>query len=106
MRDEMWRLPYALITIYRRWISPLLPSTCRFHPSCSAYGAESYATHGFRRGSWLTLRRICRCHPWHPGGYDPVPPRSVPNSASGRASVASPPVGLTSPPTPGDSAHG
>lgn len=69
----MWRLPYFLIQVYRRLVSPVLPSTCRFHPSCSAYGAEAYRRHGFFRGTWLTLRRIARCHPWHPGGIDPVP---------------------------------
>jgi putative membrane protein insertion efficiency factor len=71
----MWRLPYLLILAYRRLVSPWLPSVCRFHPSCSAYGAEAFRTHGFGRGAWLTLRRLARCHPWHPGGVDPVPPR-------------------------------
>lgn len=69
----MWRLPYFLILGYRRLVSPLLPSTCRFYPTCSAYGAEAYRAHGFTRGTWLTLRRLARCHPWHPGGFDPVP---------------------------------
>jgi len=69
----MWRLPYFLILGYRRLVSPLLPSTCRFYPSCSVYGAEAYKVHGFFRGTWLTIRRIARCHPWHPGGVDPVP---------------------------------
>lgn len=71
----MWRLPYLLILAYRRLLSPWLPSVCRFHPSCSAYSAEAFRTHGFGRGAWLTLRRLARCHPWHPGGVDPVPPR-------------------------------
>lgn len=71
----MWRLPYLLILAYRRVLSPLLPNVCRFHPSCSAYGAEAFRTHGLGRGAWLTLRRLARCHPWHPGGLDPVPPR-------------------------------
>lgn len=83
----MWRLPYFLIQVYRRLVSPLLPNTCRFHPSCSAYGAEAYRVHGFLRGSWLTIRRIARCHPWHPGGLDPVP-------------------GAPQPDTNGDPAHG
>lgn len=69
----MWRLPYALIMVYRRWISPYTPATCRFHPTCSAYAAESLRHHGLLRGSWLAARRILRCHPWHPGGVDPVP---------------------------------
>ena len=71
----MWRLPYLLILLYRRVVSPWMPPVCRFHPSCSAYGAEAFRTHGFWRGLWLTLRRVTRCHPWHPGGVDPVPPR-------------------------------
>jgi putative membrane protein insertion efficiency factor len=70
----MWRLPYFLILGYRRLISPLLPDSCRFYPSCSAYGAEAYRVHGFLRGTWLTVRRVARCHPWHAGGEDPVPP--------------------------------
>jgi putative membrane protein insertion efficiency factor len=63
------------VGVYRRWISPLLPPSCRFHPSCSAYAAEALTVHGALRGSWLALRRLLRCGPWHPGGYDPVPPR-------------------------------
>ncbi|WP_026421799.1 membrane protein insertion efficiency factor YidD [Actinokineospora inagensis] len=59
---------------YRRWVSPLLPPACRFYPSCSEYAAEALTTHGALRGSWLALRRLLRCGPWHPGGLDPVPP--------------------------------
>ncbi|MEV6526175.1 membrane protein insertion efficiency factor YidD [Longispora sp. NPDC051575] len=62
------------IVAYRRWVSPALPARCRFHPSCSAYALEALATHGALRGAWLTLRRLLRCQPFHPGGYDPVPP--------------------------------
>ena len=63
------------VNFYRRWISPVLPPSCRFEPSCSAYAVEALTTHGALRGSWLTIRRLLRCGPWHPGGYDPVPPR-------------------------------
>jgi len=68
------RLLLRLIAFYRRWISPALGQRCRFSPSCSAYAAEAIAAHGALRGSWLAVRRIARCHPFHPGGHDPVPP--------------------------------
>ncbi len=61
-----------LVRIYQRIISPLLPQTCRFHPSCSAYSIEALREHGALRGTWMTLRRISRCHPLSAGGYDPV----------------------------------
>ena len=67
------RLLLALVAAYRRYVSPLLGERCRFAPSCSAYAAEALAVHGAARGSWLAVRRIARCHPFHPGGYDPVP---------------------------------
>lgn len=61
------------IAVYRRLISPLLPRSCRFYPSCSAFAAEAIDRYGAARGGWLALRRVLRCHPFHPGGYDPVP---------------------------------
>ncbi len=63
----------VLIRIWQLTLSPVLGSSCRFHPSCSAYGAEAIRRHGAARGSWLTLRRLSRCHPFHAGGLDPVP---------------------------------
>lgn len=66
------KLLLGLIAIYRYGISPLLGRRCRFYPSCSEYAREAIQLHGPWRGSWLALRRIGRCHPFHPGGYDPV----------------------------------
>ena len=65
----------GLIRGYQIAISPLLPAMCRFQPTCSHYAIAAIETHGMLKGSWLAAARICRCHPWHPGGYDPVPPR-------------------------------
>ena len=65
----------AFVSLYRRLISPLLPSTCRFHPSCSEYALGALREHGALRGSWLAIRRVGRCHPWNEGGLDPVPPK-------------------------------
>jgi putative membrane protein insertion efficiency factor len=64
----------GLITCYRWFLSPLLGPNCRFYPTCSSYALEAIQQHGALRGSWLAVRRIGRCHPWNPGGVDPVPP--------------------------------
>jgi putative membrane protein insertion efficiency factor len=80
-----------LLKAYRFAISPLYGQVCRFYPTCSAYALQAVTDHGALRGSWLAVRRVARCHPWNPGGYDPVPPRrgasaprhsSTPNSTS------------------------
>ncbi len=63
------------ISLYKRFISPVLPSACRFSPTCSMYTYEAIEVHGSAKGAWLGLRRILRCHPFHPGGHDPVPPK-------------------------------
>jgi putative membrane protein insertion efficiency factor len=62
-----------LVRGYQVVLGPMLPSACRFYPSCSVYAIEALERHGALRGSWLTIRRLARCHPFHPGGYDPVP---------------------------------
>jgi hypothetical protein len=63
----------GLLRIYQYAISPMLGRSCRFHPSCSEYAVEALERHGPFKGLWLAIRRVGRCHPWHPGGYDPVP---------------------------------
>jgi putative membrane protein insertion efficiency factor len=67
------RLLTAAVVAYRRYVSPVLPARCRFYPSCSAYAQEALAKHGALRGTALAVWRLLRCHPFHPGGYDPVP---------------------------------
>lgn len=66
------------ITLYRLCISPVLPPACRFYPTCSAYAEQAILRHGILYGTWLAARRLARCHPWSPGGYDPVPPPRTP----------------------------
>jgi len=62
-----------LIAAYRRWVSPLLPPACRFHPTCSDYASQAIRAHGPARGTALAIARVCRCHPFRAGGLDPVP---------------------------------
>jgi putative membrane protein insertion efficiency factor len=66
------KLVLFLIAAYRVLLSPLKPPTCRFHPTCSAYARDAILRHGLGQGCWLAVKRLSRCHPWHPGGYDPV----------------------------------
>ncbi|MBI5854196.1 MAG: membrane protein insertion efficiency factor YidD [Nitrospirae bacterium] len=68
----MRHLIMGFIRLYRYVISPALPPACRFAPTCSHYAEEAIERHGLLRGSWQALLRLLRCHPWHPGGYDPV----------------------------------
>jgi len=69
----------AVILGYQRFVSPLLPRSCRFHPTCSTYALTSVERFGVVRGGWLAIKRIARCNPFHPGGFDPVPETLRPN---------------------------
>ena len=69
------RLLIFLIRVYQLTLSRLIGPVCRFHPSCSHYAAECLARHGALKGSFLTVKRLAKCHPFHPGGYDPPPAR-------------------------------
>ncbi|HEX3335813.1 MAG TPA: membrane protein insertion efficiency factor YidD [Jatrophihabitans sp.] len=84
------RVLLAVIGFYRTAISPALPPSCRYTPSCSAYAAQAIDMHGAGRGSWLALRRLLRCHPFHAGGHDPVPPRVLPGGDVARLTSRSP----------------
>jgi putative membrane protein insertion efficiency factor len=66
------RAALGALAVYRALLSPLKPPTCRFYPSCSTYARDAILRYGLGRGSWLAAKRLARCHPWHPGGYDPV----------------------------------
>jgi hypothetical protein len=66
-----------LIAFYRKFISPLKPPSCRFYPTCSQYSMEAIQRFGALKGSWLSIRRIAKCHPFHPGGWDPVPQKNT-----------------------------
>lgn len=70
----MTRLAIKLIHVYRYLASPWVGNQCRFYPTCSHYAEEALKAHGFLKGGYLSARRLIKCHPWHPGGMDPVPP--------------------------------
>lgn len=74
----------GLIFLYKRLLSPFLPPSCRFHPSCSDYAREAIETHGVFSGVLLALKRLFRCHPFNPGGVDPVPPTFSASAPKGR----------------------
>ncbi|MCU0841036.1 MAG: membrane protein insertion efficiency factor YidD [Thiobacillaceae bacterium] len=69
------RLLIGLIRFYQYVLSPWLGNQCRFTPTCSEYARQAVLAHGALKGAWLAIRRVSRCHPWHPGGHDPIPPR-------------------------------
>jgi hypothetical protein len=71
--DRLARLLARILRGYHRWVSPALPPACRYWPTCSEYAAGAIERHGPWRGSWLGVRRVARCHPWHRGGLDLVP---------------------------------
>jgi putative membrane protein insertion efficiency factor len=78
----MNRLFVWLLRGYQLLVSPMFGPTCRFYPTCSNYAIEAVRTHGAARGAWLAMRRVCRCHPWHDGGVDLVPPRAQQHPSS------------------------
>jgi putative membrane protein insertion efficiency factor len=101
------RLLLAAVRFYQRAISPLFPPRCRFEPSCSAYAVEAIEVHGAGRGSWLAVRRLAKCAPWHPGGVDLVPPRPGLSRDPGtteptHSSCTAAPDPMTSPAPPAD----
>lgn len=84
--DWFRMLVLAPVRFYRYAISPLMAPRCRFFPSCSEYAIEAVERHGAWRGGWLAARRVCRCHPWNPGGIDEVP-KTLPSVDQGRATA-------------------
>jgi len=103
-RRPVRRLLLGVIGFYSRAVSPALPPRCRFYPTCSAYAAEAVERHGAARGSWLALRRLAKCAPWHPGGVDLVPPArsgtAEPHRASSTAATDAPAADQLTPTAP------
>ena len=73
LRDVPGKCALCALTFYKRQISPAVPPSCRYSPTCSEYAMQAIEKYGLRKGGWLALKRISRCNPFHPGGYDPVP---------------------------------
>jgi len=86
------KLLMVFVRAYQLFVAPLLPPACRFEPSCSRYAMQALSEHGALRGTWLAVWRVLRCHPFHPGGYDPVPHRADPLAPSD--ALGGPPRGI------------
>ncbi|WP_029011062.1 membrane protein insertion efficiency factor YidD [Azospirillum halopraeferens] len=84
--SPMTHILRALVILYQWTLSPFIGQTCRYLPTCSNYALDALSKHGAIRGSWLTIRRLSRCHPWGGSGYDPVPEPGQPAARDGRAS--------------------
>lgn len=96
------RVLIEVVRFYQRGISPLTPSACRYVPTCSEYACQALERHGAARGSWLTARRILRCHPWGGQGHDPVPDVHAPGGSAAAPRDLTTPAGPDSGPVPSD----
>ena len=81
--NPLVRAAVRLIEVYRHMISPFRPASCRFTPTCSQYAVDALSEYGLLRGGWMTVARLARCGPWHPGGWDPIPQRCATAHAGG-----------------------
>ena len=79
--NPLLRAVIRLVEVYRHMISPLRPASCRFTPTCSQYAVDALTEYGLVRGGWMTMTRLARCGPWHPGGWDPIPQRPLASHA-------------------------